>query len=207
MKIIIFDTETTGLLNSGGPMDKQPYVCQFAAILYEYKKQELTKLAEHDLLIKPPIPIPESCTEVHGISDDTVAEKESFGHHAAFIAQLFKDADIAVAHNIDFDDRILQNEFLRLGLNKDFLPATTYDTMLETKELCQLKAGNFGERIKNPTLSELHLHLFGEEFANAHNALADVAATGRCLAELIRIKHYKPKKSKPQGEAKQISLF
>ncbi len=207
MKIIIFDTETTGLVNAGGPIEKQPYVCQFAAIIYEYKKQELTKLQEYDMLIKPPIHIPESCTEVHGISDETVIEKEPFVYHAASIAQLFKDADIAIAHNIEFDKRVLQNEFLRVGRNQDFLPSTTYDTMTETKELCQLKAGNFGDRIKNPTLSELHQHLFGTTFANAHNALADVEATGRCVAELIKIKHYKPKKNKKAIEAKQMSLF
>ncbi|MEX0359912.1 MAG: PHP domain-containing protein, partial [Allomuricauda sp.] len=40
------------------------------------------------------------------------------------------------------------------------------------------------------TLTELHQHLFGEPFAEAHNATADVEATTRCFLELVRQKHY-----------------
>lgn len=39
---------------------------------------------------------------------------------------------------------------------------------------------------KFPTLSELHLALFGKPFSEAHNATADVEATTRCFFEMIR---------------------
>jgi DNA polymerase-3 subunit alpha len=61
------------------------------------------------------------------------------------------------------------------------------DTCTEqTASLCKLEGGK-GGRYKLPTLSELHLFLFGEAFAEAHNATADVEATARCFLELIRI--------------------
>jgi DNA polymerase III subunit alpha len=61
------------------------------------------------------------------------------------------------------------------------------DTCTEdTAELCKLPGGR-GGRFKLPTLTELHSHLFGEPFAEAHNATADVEATTRCFLELIRI--------------------
>ncbi|MEY3711724.1 MAG: polymerase subunit alpha, partial [Bacteroidota bacterium] len=39
---------------------------------------------------------------------------------------------------------------------------------------------------------ELHAKLFGQEFAEAHNATADVEATARCFWELVRIRHWQP---------------
>ena len=38
---------------------------------------------------------------------------------------------------------------------------------------------------KWPKLSELHRKLFGEDFAEAHNAAADIQATERCFRELM----------------------
>jgi len=37
---------------------------------------------------------------------------------------------------------------------------------------------------KWPKLSELHYHLFGEDFEGAHNSKNDVAATSKCFFEL-----------------------
>ena len=48
---------------------------------------------------------------------------------------------------------------------------------------------------------ELHQFLFNTGFDNAHNALNDVKATGKCLEELIRRGIYKPE---PKAQA---SLF
>ena len=48
------------------------------------------------------------------------------------------------------------------------------------------KSGKF----KLPKLTELHEYLFGEPFAEAHNATADVEATTRCFFELLRQGHY-----------------
>ena len=47
--------------------------------------------------------------------------------------------------------------------------------------------GGRGGRFKWPKLTELHVKLFGEAFAEAHNASADVEATARCFLELIRL--------------------
>ncbi|NCG44635.1 MAG: DNA polymerase III subunit alpha, partial [Proteobacteria bacterium] len=46
--------------------------------------------------------------------------------------------------------------------------------------------GGRGGRFKTPKLGELHHHLFGEDFADAHNATADVEATARSFFELVR---------------------
>jgi len=41
-----------------------------------------------------------------------------------------------------------------------------------------------GRGYKWPTLNELHLQLFQEEFTGSHNAGADVEACARCYFEL-----------------------
>src|SRR5690606_9443046 len=77
-------------------------------------------------------------------------------------------------------------EFYRLGIENKLTNLPNLDTCTETTaELCQLKGGK-GGKFKLPTLSELHEKLFGNGFAEAHNASADVEATTRCFLELIR---------------------
>jgi hypothetical protein len=48
---------------------------------------------------------------------------------------------------------------------------------------CKLSAKS-GRGYKWPTLNELHLQLFQEEFTDSHNAGADVEACARCYFEL-----------------------
>jgi DNA polymerase-3 subunit alpha len=64
------------------------------------------------------------------------------------------------------------------------------DTCTEkTALMCQITGGR-GGKFKLPTLTELHHHLFGAGFGDAHNATADVEATTRCFLELIRIREF-----------------
>ncbi|MGY0408330.1 MAG: DNA polymerase III subunit alpha, partial [Polaribacter sp.] len=59
----------------------------------------------------------------------------------------------------------------------------------KTALMCQIPGGR-GGKFKLPTLTELHHHLFGVGFGEAHNATADVAATTRCFLELIRLQEF-----------------
>ena len=60
-----------------------------------------------------------------------------------------------------------------------------------TAKLCELPGGR-GGRFKLPKLEELHVHLFGEGIAEAHNAAFDVEATARVFLELLRLKVITP---------------
>ena len=141
--------------------------------------------------MKPPVSIPLDCTEIHGINDAMVASAPSFAELADVFMEAFAEADVAVAHNINFDRKLMEFELLRLERSKQFLPEQIFDTMVMGKNECRLPAGlnRFGERregFKSPKLTELYSHLFGEAFDGAHNALYDVLATGRCLEELFK---------------------
>jgi len=209
MKIIIFDTETTGMPQFGQPLDRQPYVCQFAAIIYEYDAVAKTfqPIKKIDQLIKPPIPMPLDCVHIHGITDQKLMNEPVFADFVDEMLDFFKEADLAIAHNLPFDVAIIEIELDRLKKSKNFLPAQTYDTMKETKELCRLsgKNGNY----KSPRLTELHQFLLGEAFQNAHNAIADVEALGRCVKKLIGHGFFKPVASNQVSASnyEQSSLF
>tara|TARA_B100000700_G_scaffold331103_1_gene461429 strand:- start:2034 stop:2639 length:606 start_codon:yes stop_codon:yes gene_type:complete len=185
MRVIVFDTETTGLPSKKFTLDQQPYVIQFAAVVYEYSfaSKSLQEVEQYNWYIKPRVDIPFDSISVHGITNEMVADKPYFEQVAKQLYDVFASCDIAVAHNIEFDRMVLAIEFERAGVDTKFLPSQLFDTMKETKDLCRLpgKLGNY----KSPRLSELHTYLFNESFENAHNAIFDVYATGRCLQELL----------------------
>jgi DNA polymerase III epsilon subunit-like protein len=100
MKIVFFDTETTG----NGPKD---YLCQLA-ILERGAKHPII-----DAMYKPPVPIPFECSAIHHISNKMVADRPAFKdapEYASIKALLEDDDTVCVAHNAAFDDQILKND-------------------------------------------------------------------------------------------------
>lgn len=94
-----------------------------------------------------------------------------------------KKANYKVAHNINFDNQIILKEMKLAGITHQlFQYKKGFCTMSTTTNFCKLpgKYGNY----KWPKLIELHDILFGEEFDEAHDAMADVKAMVRCFFEL-----------------------
>ncbi|GLB48597.1 DNA polymerase III subunit alpha [Neptunitalea lumnitzerae] len=187
---LIFDTETTGLPKRwDAPVtdsDNWPRAIQIAWQLHD----EMGNLVEHqDYLIQPEgFNIPFDAEKIHGISTE-LAEQE--GISLADVLEKFNIAlsktKFIVGQNVGFDVNIMGAEFHRLGFGTDMMELPVLDTCTETTaELCKIPGGR-GGKFKLPTLTELHQHLFGVGFSEAHNATADVEATTRCFLELIRI--------------------
>ncbi len=190
---IIFDTETTGLPKRwNAPVtdtDNWPRCIQIAWQLHD----DLGNLLEaKDYLVKPDgFNIPYDAEQIHGISTELAEEQ---GVDLQFVLDEFNEAlgkaKFVVGQNVGFDNNIMGCEFHRLGVESDLLNKKVLDTCTETTaSLCQIPGGR-GGKFKLPTLTELHKHLFGEGFGEAHNATADVEATTRCFFELIRINNY-----------------
>ncbi|CAM1351228.1 DNA polymerase III subunit alpha [Tenacibaculum crassostreae] len=190
---LIFDTETTGLPKSwNAPItdtDNWPRAIQIAWQLHD----ELGNLVEHnDFLIQPDgFNIPYDAERIHGISTDLAEEQ---GIQLSEGLELFNNAlqktKFIVGQNVGFDVNIMGCEFHRLGVENNLTELPVLDTCTEhTAELCQIPGGR-GGKFKLPTLTELHNHLFGTGFGEAHNATADVEATTRCFLELIRLRQY-----------------
>lgn len=98
MKIIVLDTETTGLKPHSGDE-----IISVGACLLEDGRI----LPEHfHKLVNPFKPIPRFITELTGISDDMVAGAEDFCTVMCDFLEFIKDS-IIVGHSIDFDINFL----------------------------------------------------------------------------------------------------
>jgi len=190
---LIFDTETTGLPKSwNAPItdtDNWPRCIQIAWQLHD----DMGNLIEaQDYLVKPEgFNIPYDAEQIHGISTE-LAEKDGIPLNE--VLEKFNVAlsrtKYVVGQNVDFDLNIMGCEFFRESTTTTLNELPVLDTCTEkTALLCKIPGGR-GGKFKLPTLTELHNHLFGTAFAEAHNATADVEATTRCFLELIRIKSF-----------------
>jgi DNA polymerase-3 subunit alpha len=190
---LIFDTETTGLPKKwAAPItdtDNWPRCVQIAWQLHD----EMGNLVEHqDYLIQPEgFNIPYDAESVHGISTELAQQQ---GIPLAEMLEKFNislsKAKFIVGQNLGFDVNIMGCEFHRMGIQSPMSSMPILDTCTEvTASLLQLPGGR-GGKFKLPTLTELHQYLFGQPFAEAHNATADVEATTRCFFELIRTQQF-----------------
>lgn len=184
MKIIVFDTETTGFMNKKeiDNLDKQPYLVQFAWIYGEVVNGEFKEIQRINELVKPIIPIPYDSSLVHHIYDVDVQDEPGIEAKMDQFLKVLNEADVVIGHNIEYDDFVINTELKRLERFWEYNPKKTFCTMKETVDFVAVK-GN-GERFKYPKLGELHKKLFWEYFIGAHDAMVDVEATLRCFLEL-----------------------
>ena len=192
---LIFDTETTGLPKRwDAPLSDSENWPRCVQVAWQIHNKNGELVSQKSFLIKPNgFSIPYESEKVHGIST-ALAEKQ--GASLENVLDEFHDAinqvEYIVGHNISFDRNILGAEFLRLGLNDVLVEKKLIDTCTEeTAHLCKLKGGR-GGKFKLPTLSELYVFVFEENFDEAHNAAADVEATSRVFLELLRLDKLHP---------------
>ncbi len=187
---LIFDTETTGLPKSwNAPItdtDNWPRCIQIAWQLHDNMGN---LLENNDFLIQPEgFNIPYDAEQIHGISTELAQEQGiALVEGLELFLEALKKTTYVVGQNVGFDVNIMSCEFHRLGIDNNLTELPVLDTCTEhTAQMCQLPGGR-GGKFKLPTLTELHHHLFGSQFEEAHNATADVEATTRCFLELIRL--------------------
>lgn len=174
MDTIIFDTETTGLIKpSECDIEKQPYIIEFYAIKLN---SDLVAIDDFEVLIKPPVPVTEEITKITGIRNSTLEDKPSFIEIFPALADFMVGVDTMVAHNLAFDRAMLANELHRHGKILRFpWPPNQICTVEKTIHLEQRRL----------TLTNLHKHLFGKDFEDAHRARSDVMALRACYIELV----------------------
>jgi DNA polymerase-3 subunit alpha len=186
---LIFDTETTGLPSSwNAPLtdfDNWPRVVQLAWQLHDATG---SLIRARSFIVKPEgFSIPFNAEKVHGISTDRAMREGSSLIEVclAFLEDVNQSTYLA-GHNISFDLNIMGCELLRLGMPNYLEEKKQLDTKELATDYCAIPGGK-GGKYKWPTLTELHLKLFGESFAEAHDAAYDVDATSKCFFELLRL--------------------
>lgn len=187
---LIFDTETTGLPKDyKAPLedsDNWPRVVQLAWALFD--ENEYLVRSQSDIIIQKNL-IPEEATKLHGITNEMVG---AYGNMIKFVLMDFiETCDYAeegyvIAHNFNFDRKILGAEFVRCGFSDPFDSLVRICTMMTSTKFCGLKQKD-SNRSKWPSLAELYYKLFQETLENQHNAMVDVLATAKCFFELKKL--------------------
>ena len=185
MKVLIFDTETTGLpIDYKGSIydsDNWPYIVQLSYILFDCKQNKIIKNVDDIIKVQN---IPASSTEIHQITQEIsdtkgISIKEALNR----FNKVAKQATRLIAHNIQFDKKLIIVESIRNKIASVFVnkPAL-YCTMKTTVELCKIEKewGDGTKYFKYPTLSELHHHLFSIFPKGTHNAQNDILICLRC---------------------------
>ena len=181
---LFFDTETTGLPKDWkAPITDSnawPRLVQVAWIVFNEKRERIRK---ENYIIKPEnFLIPEEASKIHGISTEKAI---MCGKDLLFVLNALNreidNSDMLVAHNINFDSKIVGAEMIRRNLTTNLFAKRLVCTMESSTNFCQLH-GDYG--YKWPKLSELYIKLFGENFQDAHNASSDIEAAAKCFWKL-----------------------
>lgn len=188
MLICAFDTETDGLR---API----HIVQIAAVLVD--TDDARELAHFSLVVRPDgYEVPAEAAAIHGITTETALRVGvPLVVALAALTQLWSIADRRVAHNAEYDERVVRGEMERLGRASAVRTPPLICTKVLAEPVLRLPptermiAAGYGDRFKAPSLAECVRALFGEEMLGAHGALADTRYCARVYLELMRRGH------------------
>ncbi len=123
---------------------------------------------------KPSVAIHPGAQAVHGISMEDLADCPSFGDCIEEIEAVFADARVVIGYNLAFDIDMIMAEYERVG-------RAPFDWSAKTI----VDAFRLWQQFEPRSLQHAHQRFVGEQFAAAHSASADVAATGRVLQGML----------------------
>jgi DNA polymerase III epsilon subunit-like protein len=195
MKILVIDTETTGLPERDASIydfDKWPYIIQISYIMYDISNDNVI-IKDNYVKINNSIEIPKESYEKHKLTHEILNDQ---GIHIVPALKEFNNllriSDMVVAHNLSFDKRVIMVECLRNKVKQYF---TTYYnnkpirkpefcTMRKTTGFCNIIRINKlqKEYCKTPSLIELYKILFPDANIpnDMHNSLVDILVTLKC---------------------------
>lgn len=126
MREIIFDTETTGFRPEDGER-----VVEIGAV--EMVNRTLTGKVFHEYLNPEGQKVNPGALQVHGLTDEFLANQKSFSQVAKEFAEFIKGANL-VAHNAKFDVNFMNHEFARLKM-----PPIDDDLVIDTLQIARKK--------------------------------------------------------------------
>lgn len=190
MKLLVFDTETTGLpprnLKKTGKWWLQyPNIVQLSWILYDTEKQKILLLGDNIIKLDGGKLIPEESTAVHRITNEMMNEHGISIQDALVKFNLAYEAcDYLIAHNLEFDKQVMIAEMHGNGMVPifDLMNRPEVCTMKSNIDFCKIERKNRYGKVyyKWPRLEELHYILFKQTPKDLHNAINDVLICLRC---------------------------
>lgn len=163
--LVFFDLETTG---TNVASDR---IVEISYLKVMPNGEERSKTYR----VNPEMHIPESASDVHGITDEDVADCPTFKEIGKLIAEELKGCDLAGYNSNRFDIPLLAEEFLRADISIDLSKRKFVDVMV------------IFQKMEQRTLSAAYKFYCDKNLENAHSADADTRATYEVLkAQLDR---------------------
>lgn len=207
MRVLVFDTETTGLpqtkILNPDTLNLWPFVVQFSYVIYDISLNDIVESKDYIIKVPESILISDESSKIHGITNEISSKKGvSIDNVLKEFFYYLSDVDLIVGHNISFDINMIKVEMLRIiysqKLTNEQLKMCKYDlhfisnyknvccTLHESIKFCNIQAiDKFGKPyLKYPKLIELHLKLFDSSPNNLHNSFNDILVTLRCFMKL-----------------------
>jgi DNA polymerase III epsilon subunit-like protein len=183
MQYIAFDFETSGLPKGRKPVTRETLsqydTCRAVSLSAARFSSKGRLIDTFDAMVLPTdFSISPGSVAIHGITEDMAKSKglpflQVFTDFMTFIGPRTKTI---VAHNAKFDVSVLRSEMLRHGIDLSLIDELNFRCTLEL----------YRERFLKPIrLGVLYEEIFGEQFENAHNSLADCIACGRVYPYVI----------------------
>jgi DNA polymerase III epsilon subunit-like protein len=171
MRLVCFDTETTGL-----DVQKE-YIIQLSLVKFDTETWEKTDTRDWYILPEGPFTIPAEAEAVHHISKDFLLE------HGVSLRSVYDDlvaftegCDMLSYNGNGYDAPILYYNLKRLGLRFEFEGRVWYDALLLERMHTAGMVDEKGDKLQN-NLTSAYTRYYGHPFEGAHNSLDDVLAT------------------------------
>lgn len=196
-RVVVLDTETTGMNREGGPVYLNHRIIEIGAV--EIVNRKLTGKHFH-VYLKPDRASQPDAIEVHGITDEFLQDKPSYQEvHQEFV-DFIQGAEL-VAHNAPFDTSFMDYEFERAGFNlktADLCKVT--DTLAMAKKIFPGKRNNLdilcdrygidnshrtlhGALLDAEILADVYLLMTGGQTALAFNSESSSDDTGENIMQ------------------------
>lgn len=195
---IVLDTETTGMNQAGGAIYLGHRIIEIGCV--ELVNRRLTGKHYH-VYIKPDREVDPEAFQVHGISDEFLADKPTFEQIADEFIEFISGAELII-HNAPFDVGFMDHEFEKMGrATKTTDICGVLDTLALAKKIFPGKRNNLdvlcnrygidnghrtlhGALLDSEILADVYLMMTGGQ--TALNLSADTTEGGE-TAQIIRL--------------------
>ena len=157
--LCFFDLETTGINIA------QDRIIEIAII----KMLPNGEVQRKTNLLNPTVPIPESSTAIHGITNEDVKDKPTFKEVAKDYARFLEGSDLSGFNILKFDVPMLVEEFLRAGVEFEY----SRKKIIDAQKIFHL--------MEKRTLSAAYRFYLNKDMKDSHTAEADAEATMEVL--------------------------
>jgi len=163
--ICFFDLETTGINIS------KDRVVEISILKVFPNGTEESKT----WLVNPEMEIPKEVIEIHGITNEKVANEPIFSELAKEINDMIKDSDLGGFNSNRFDIPLLAEEMLRSDIDFDMKNRVSVDVQ------------TIFHKMEQRTLSAAYMFYCDKDLTDAHSAEADTNATYEVLkAQVVK---------------------